>query len=76
MESIYPGLALCDSNNLSARTDSVFFPLSEVSEGRPGQSQGLLNENCVIGSKVMTILPIDGVATERVCACSLLTRVV
>ena len=30
MESKYPDLALCDEH---ARTDTVFFPISEVSEG-------------------------------------------
>ena len=33
MESIYPELALCGSQNECARTDTVFFPISEVSEG-------------------------------------------
>ena len=33
MESIYSELALCGSNNFCARTDTVFFPISEVSEG-------------------------------------------
>ena len=33
MESIYPKLALCGRKNLCARTDTVFYPISEVSEG-------------------------------------------
>ena len=33
MESIYPELALFGSKNECAMTDTVFFPLSEVSEG-------------------------------------------
>ena len=33
MESIYPDLALCGSKNLCARTDTVFFPISEVNNG-------------------------------------------
>ena len=33
MESIFPELALCGSKNVCARTDTVFFPISEVSEG-------------------------------------------
>ena len=30
MESIYPGLALCDINNLSATTDTVFTESQEL----------------------------------------------
>ena len=33
MESIYPELALCGIKNECARTDTVFFPISEVSKG-------------------------------------------
>ena len=33
MENIYSVLALCGSTNLCARTDTVFFPISEVSQG-------------------------------------------
>ena len=33
MESIYPKLALCGRNNECARTDTVFLPISEVSDG-------------------------------------------
>ena len=33
MESRYTKLALCGSKNECARTDTVFFPISEVSEG-------------------------------------------
>ena len=33
MESIYPELALCGSKNECARTDTVFFTISEFSEG-------------------------------------------
>ena len=33
MESIYPVLALCGRKNYCARTDTVFFPISEVSKG-------------------------------------------
>ena len=33
MESIYPELALCGRKNECARTDTVFFRISEVSEG-------------------------------------------
>ena len=33
MEIIYPELALCGSKNLCARTDTVFFPISDVNEG-------------------------------------------
>ena len=33
MESIYAELALCSRKNKCARTDTVFFPISEVSEG-------------------------------------------
>ena len=33
MESIYPELALCGRKNECARTDTVFFSISEVSEG-------------------------------------------
>ena len=33
MESIYPELALCGSKNECARTETVFSPISEVSEG-------------------------------------------
>ena len=33
MESIYPELALCGSKNACAMTDTVFFPISEVSDG-------------------------------------------
>ena len=33
MESIYPELALCGRLNECARTDTVFPPISEVSEG-------------------------------------------
>ena len=32
-ESICPEISLCGSKNKCARTDSVFLPLSEVSEG-------------------------------------------
>ena len=32
MESIYPELALSDSKNVRARTDTVFFLISEVSD--------------------------------------------
>ena len=40
------------------------------------------HSNCITGSKVMVILlngwilPIGGVASERVCACNLLSRLV
>ena len=30
MENIYPKLALCDSKKECARTDTVFFPISQV----------------------------------------------
>ena len=33
MESIYSELALSGSKNLCARTNTVFFPISEVSDG-------------------------------------------
>ena len=33
MESIYTELALCGSKHECARTDTVFFPISEVSKG-------------------------------------------
>ena len=33
MESIYPELALCGSKNECARTNTVFFPISGVSDG-------------------------------------------
>ena len=33
MKSIYPELALCGSKNECPRTETVFFPISEVSEG-------------------------------------------
>ena len=33
MESIYPKLALCGRNNECFRSDTVFLPISEVSEG-------------------------------------------
>ena len=33
MESVYPKLTLCGSKNVCAKTDTVFFPISEVSEG-------------------------------------------
>ena len=33
MENIYPKLALCGRTNECARTDTVFFPISGVSEG-------------------------------------------
>ena len=33
MESIYPELALCGNTKKCARTDTVFFPIAEVSEG-------------------------------------------
>ena len=33
MESIYPELALSGSKILCTRTDTVFFPISEVSDG-------------------------------------------
>ena len=33
MESIYPELAPCGSNNLCARTDPVLLHLSDVSKG-------------------------------------------
>ena len=33
MESIYPKLALCGSKTECAKTDAVFFPISQVSEG-------------------------------------------
>ena len=33
MESIYSELTLCGSNILGARTDTVFFPISDVGEG-------------------------------------------
>ena len=33
MESIYSELALSGSKNECARTDTVFFPISEVSDG-------------------------------------------
>ena len=33
MESIHLELALSGSKNVCARTDTVFFPISEVSEG-------------------------------------------
>ena len=36
MESIYPKSALCDSKNEFARTDTVFFPIYEVSDGTDG----------------------------------------
>ena len=39
MESIYPELALCDSKKECARTDIVFFPISEVSDGTVSQSE-------------------------------------
>ena len=32
-EGIYPELSLCGGKNECARTDTVFFPISEVSEG-------------------------------------------
>ena len=33
MENVYPELALCGSKNECARTDTVFFRISEVSNG-------------------------------------------
>ena len=33
MESIYTELALYDSKNVSARTDTLFLPISEVCDG-------------------------------------------
>ena len=33
MESVYPELALCGSTNECARTDPVFFCISEVNNG-------------------------------------------
>ena len=33
MDSIKPKLALCDSKNVGARTNTVVFPISEVSKG-------------------------------------------
>ena len=33
MESIYTELALYESKNLCARTDNVFYPISEVRDG-------------------------------------------
>ena len=33
METTYPELALCSSKNECAKTDTVFVPISEVSEG-------------------------------------------
>ena len=33
MESIYTELALYDSKNMFARTDTVFLPISEVCDG-------------------------------------------
>ena len=47
MESIYPKLALCGRKNLSARTDTVFFPISEVSEGTVS-----LENKIIIGLKM------------------------
>ena len=40
MESIYPELALSGSKNYCARTDTVFFLISEVSEGTVSLSNG------------------------------------
>ena len=39
MESLYPELALCGTKNKCARTDTVFSPISEVSEGTVSLSQ-------------------------------------
>ena len=33
MESVYPELAHCVSKHKCARTNTVFFPISEISEG-------------------------------------------
>ena len=33
MESIYTNLALCGNKNECAKTDNVYFPISEVSDG-------------------------------------------
>ena len=33
MESLYPELNLCGITKECARTDTVFFPIAEVSEG-------------------------------------------
>ena len=40
MESIYPKLALCGSKNECARTDTVFFPISEFSKGTVSLNDG------------------------------------
>ena len=45
MESIYPELALCGSKNECARTDTVFFPISEVSDGTVSLSNDQLQIN-------------------------------
>ena len=50
MESIYPELALCGSKNECARTDTVFFPISEVSDGtvslKTFQERGAIQGPC------------------------------
>ena len=40
MHSIYPDLALCCRKNERARTDTVFFPISEVSKGTVSLNRG------------------------------------
>ena len=46
MESIYPELALCCSQNECIRTDNDFFPIYEVSRGMVSLVTKLKNSNC------------------------------
>ena len=51
MESIYPELALSGSDNECVRTDTVFFPISEVSKGTVSLIEGTTFHNFPIISR-------------------------
>ena len=55
MESIYPESALCGSQNECARTDNVFFPISQVSTRRVTLFKDFLTFIILILSTVVVI---------------------
>ena len=51
MEILYPELALCGRENECAKTDTVFFPISEVNEETVSLRQPLLSKSFFLPKK-------------------------
>ena len=60
MESIYPDLALCGRTNECARTDTVFFPISEVSKRTVSLLMSRLEEEKSISQSTINFAAIKG----------------